>query len=65
METQAKQILDHLNSGRTITPIDALEQYGCFRLAARIHDLKQAGHKIGKLVETEDGKRYARYYKAG
>jgi hypothetical protein len=60
--TQADQILAHLKSGGTITPLEALDKFGCFRLGARIFDLKRDGHDIQKeLVEVGDGKRVARY----
>lgn len=60
--TQADQILLHLQSGQTITPIEALELFRCFRLAARIADLKALGHNIlTEMVESPEGKRYARY----
>ena len=35
-KSQRDQIRDDLIAGKTITPIDALEKYGCYRLAARI-----------------------------
>ena len=38
--SQTEKILDCLRSGNTITPAEALEWYGCFRLAARIADAK-------------------------
>ncbi len=38
--TQTMQIRQHLESGRAITPLDALNLYGCFRLGARIWDLR-------------------------
>ena len=61
-ETQAAQILAHLKTGRSITPIDALNKYGCFRLGARIYDLKQDGHNIYReMIETDSGKRVASY----
>lgn len=61
-ETQTAQILAHLKTGRSITPLDALEWFGCFRLGARIYDLKQDGHNIVKdMVETDSGKRVASY----
>ena len=59
---QNAKILEHLNSGRSITAIEALQLYGCFRLAARIHDLKKAGVPIKcEERETESGKRIASY----
>jgi len=60
--TQSDQILLHLESGQTITPIEALELFRCFRLAARIADLKALGHNIRtEMVESPMGRRYARY----
>ena len=59
--TQTEMIRAHLESGRDITPIDALEQYGCFRLAARISDLRKAGLPIETLTEQRSGKAWARY----
>ena len=62
MESQNNQILNHLQSGRSITPVQALTTYGCFRLAARIHFLKKKGHGITtELKETPLGKSYALY----
>ena len=58
--SQTTQILRHLKRG-PITPIQALEKYGCFRLAARIHDLRGQGHKITTETVSKDGKEYAKY----
>ena len=65
--SQNKKILKYLRTHKKgITPMDALKLCGCFRLSARIHDLKDEGHNIYSEMETkkyEDGtkKRYARY----
>ena len=62
MESQNNQILNHLQSGRSITPVQALTTYGCFRLAARIHFLKKKGHDIiSEIKESPSGKSFARY----
>ena len=62
MNSQNKQILDHLKRGIDITPMSALRLYGCFRLAARIHELRSDCHDIVTIKEpTEDGKYVARY----
>lgn len=59
---QAEAILKMLQAGRKITPLHALAEIGCFRLGARIWDLKQAGHRIEKtLVVNEHGVRFAEY----
>ena len=46
MDSQTTEILSHLKQHKTITAIEALKLYGCFRLAARIYDLAQAGNEI-------------------
>jgi len=59
---QASKILDYLKSGRRITPIEALNLFGCFRLGGRIYDLKQRGHKIeSTMIKLASGKRVAEY----
>ncbi len=63
--TQTEMIRAHLEAGREITPIDALEQYGCFRLAARINDLRKAGLPIETLTEQRNGKAWAKYRLVG
>ena len=62
METQLKMILHHLKI-RPLTPMEALVHIGCFRLAARIFDLRKAGYVIDmKMIEEEEtGARYAEY----
>jgi hypothetical protein len=60
--SQEQQILNHLRSGKHLTPIEALNRFQCFRLGARIHELKQAGHPItSTMVELPNGKRVASY----
>lgn len=59
---QNKQILAYLKAGNRITPIEALERFGCFRLAARIHDLRQSGHQIERELVYDGPVSYARYY---
>ena len=45
-----------------ITPAQALAHLGCFRLAARIGELKNEGHDIkSEIVEVVGGKHVARY----
>ena len=61
--TQAEEIRSALEAGERLTPLDALERFGCFRLGARIYDLRREGMKIeSEMVEDRaTGKRYARY----
>ena len=61
-ETQCKQIAAHLNDGNTITALEALNLFGCFRLASRIHDLRVAGYDIiVERIRTATGKTVAQY----
>ncbi|WP_367966314.1 helix-turn-helix domain-containing protein [Spiribacter onubensis] len=57
--SQNQQILAMLRRG-PITPLDAL-QVGCFRLAARIRDLREMGFEIHTHIKHVNGKRYAQY----
>ena len=63
MESQNKQIRKHLEDGHTITAIEALEKFKCFRLASRISDLKKAGCVIdSQFIEVESGKKVKEYW---
>ena len=55
MASQNKRILDYLKSGKKLTPITALEKFGCFRLSARILDLRQQGNAIITTNVTRKG----------
>jgi hypothetical protein len=59
--SQNAMILRHLKRGQWISPLQALREYGCFRLGARIWELKQRGYPIVKAVESDGRKRWARY----
>ena len=60
-KTQTEKILNYLSKGKGITPIDALNRFGCFRLAARISDLRRNGHSIFTDSVTKNGKTFASY----
>lgn len=51
-ETQAKMILEHMIRYGSITQLEAMNDYGCARLAARIADLKRRGVKIESEMVT-------------
>lgn len=44
--TQCDLILDYMKQFGSINPLQALQDIGCFRLAARISDLKKQGYPI-------------------
>lgn len=64
MNSQNQLIKAHLESGKAITSYEALELYGCFRLASRIYDIKSSGYAINKdMIELPSGKYIASYSK--
>ena len=60
--TQKKCILEYLQTGKTLTPLEALDKFGCFRLGARIHELREEGENVMKeMVRTPGGAMVAQY----
>jgi hypothetical protein len=59
--SQSQQILGYLQAGKTLTPIEALDRFGVFRLAARVADLRAAGHDITTRTIKRNGTHYAEY----
>ena len=65
--TQCEMIIEYLKTYNEITPLDAMRDLGCYRLSARIKDLKDRyGYKIkSKMVSVETrngGKTYVASY---
>jgi len=62
-DSQNALIKGWLLNGYSITQLEALNQFGCFRLAARISDLRdQSLNVVTDMVTLENGKRVARYF---
>jgi len=63
MKSQKENILEYLKQGHSITPIEALNKFGCFRLAAVVFDLKVEANLIitTMIDDKKTGKRYAQY----
>lgn len=60
--THKAQIREALLNGEALTPLDALNRFGCFRLGARIWDLRDEGMSIRtdwKILSN--GKKVAAY----
>lgn len=55
--TQCDRILRHMRDFGSIDPVTAFMDYGCFRLAARIAELKAQGYNIISTV-THGKNRY-------
>lgn len=64
--TQLSAIKGHLKEGRTITPLQALTDYGCFRLASVVNRLRAEGMDIITNIKTsykdDDVKHFAEYH---
>ena len=58
-KSQNQLILEHLKLNKEITPLEALKLYGCFRLGARIAELREEGYYIRTSIPK--GERYAVY----
>ena len=63
--SQRDRIRAHLLTHGSITPLEALREYGCFRLGARIWELRRDGFPVEPTTEEQGGKRYAKYVYAG
>lgn len=62
-KSQAEKILDYMLSGKAITPIEALDLFGCFRLGARIADIKAKGYLVySDRITLPNGKKVAQYH---
>lgn len=54
-QTHKERLLKCLYAGSKLTPLDSWRILGIYRLASRICELRQDGHKIkGKLVERSN-----------
>jgi hypothetical protein len=62
-KSQTDKILEWMLSGNTITPLEALNLFGCMRLGARIADIKKKGYIVySEFVTTPSEKKVKRYH---
>lgn len=59
--TQYALVRKHLMSGKTLTPIQALEKFGCYRLAAVVNKLRKEGLQISTELMKGGEHAYAKY----
>lgn len=68
-KTQKQKILDHLKMFGSITPLEAMKEYGCMRLAAVIFKLKDDYSITTEMLESQnrfgDNVRFAKYVLIG
>lgn len=54
-KSQREMILDYLENGYSITQMEAIELFGCTRLAARINELRDEGYPIkSKMISSKN-----------
>lgn len=59
--TQTAQIRAALERGEALTPLDALDRFGCFRLGARIYELRKEGLPVAKRMVPAGDTHVAEY----
>jgi hypothetical protein len=59
--TQCAQIIDYLATGHSLSPLQALDKFNCWRLGGRIYELRQAGHRIKTRLVKIGSKHVASY----
>jgi hypothetical protein len=58
----AKQKLRNwIASGKAITPLQALNRFGIFRLSARVLEMRNEGYDIETKMVEQNGKTFAKY----
>lgn len=65
--SQVDRVQDYMEQHGSITQAEAIEAFGCYRLGARIADLKDRGVGIERIMEEGQNRfgertRYARYF---
>ena len=43
-QSQTARIHEYMKKGNTITPLEALDKFGCFRLSERIREIEKYDH---------------------
>lgn len=59
--SQAEQILAYLITGATLTPLDALQRFGCLALHSRAAELRRRGHNVRCTIRQQGTKRWGEY----
>ena len=63
ISNQRFKILNYLQDGQPITSLDALDRFGCMRLASRISELKRKGIPIkSRFIKAGNGKQVKEYW---
>ena len=60
-DSHRRSVKSHLEIHGSITPMEALQYYGCYRLAARVCELRKQGLDIRTEKAGDDEGNYAKY----
>tara|TARA_R110000772_G_scaffold23157_1_gene62179 strand:+ start:457 stop:654 length:198 start_codon:yes stop_codon:yes gene_type:complete len=61
--SQYKDILNHLQSGKKLTRLDALNLFDCINLPARVHEMNNNGHNVvGDMIKVGKKKKEVKLY---
>ena len=61
--SQNSRILEHLQNGFSITPLEGFQTFGTMNLAQRIAQLRSDGYKIkDRWIENPNGRRFKEYW---
>ena len=52
-KTQTERVLDYMRQNGGITQAEAIRDLGCYRLGARVYDLRRSGHSITRYMVSE------------
>jgi hypothetical protein len=62
MKSQKSRISNYLaKTGKAITPMEALNRFGCFRLSERIREIEAEGDHIARAWVTVKKARFMSY----
>ena len=61
-ESQSAWIFTQLTNGRKLSAFEAAREIGCFRLAARVNDLRKKGVDVKTYIHRDGSKHWAIYY---
>lgn len=60
-KTQIERLLNRLNTGENLTVSEARSRFGVQRLAARVHELREAGFRIYTNKVKSNGRKVTAY----
>lgn len=61
--TQSNAILAYLETGATLTPMEAFQMFGCLALHSRAAQLRNEGHLVAcRIITLPNGKRVGQYF---